>query len=171
MIKEKQTGHSISDKQHGLLPMVMVRRLTVDCVEGGEKEIRKERPVIAFCIPLSLSLFSSLPPNMEASLGGERRRFGHVEVVIRCWRPPVSFSFPTSSDLPALSLPSSPCCLRSLSVSMCTRPSHCNKTVQVCMFAASLFLLRWSKSAPCATERGFNSCASYCSLLLTLPTK
>lgn len=84
---------------------------------------------------------------------------------------PVSFSFPTSCDLPALSFPPSPCCLRSLSVSICTRPAHCNKLCKYACFAASLFLLRLSKSAPCATERGFNSCASYCSLLLMLHAK
>lgn len=125
--------------------------------EGGERDTRGET-CLAFCVPFSLSLFSSLPTNMGASLGGERHPFRHVEVVICCRRPPpVSFSFPISCDLLALSLPPSPCHLRSLS--MCTRPSRRNKTMQVCTFAASLFLLRWSKSALCATERGFNSCA------------
>lgn len=40
---------------------------------------------------------------------------------------------------PLLPPPLSPCLLRSLCFLMCTRPCRCNKTVHVCMFAASLF--------------------------------
>lgn len=87
--------------------------------------------------------------------------------------PPPPFCF--LSPLPVTSPPSPH--LRLLAVFdrvpfQCARATLAAiKPGQVCMFAASLFLLRWSKSAPCATEKGFNSRASYCSLLLMLHTK
>lgn len=156
---------------------MMTHRVTVDCVEGGGRKRNPRRDLSWFLCPfLSVSLFFPAYQREHRSEG--RRRFGHVEVVICCWRPPPtpspdSFSFPTSCDLPALSLPPSPRRLRSLSISMRARPSRHNKAtnVQECTFVASLFLLRWSKSAVCATERAFNSCTSYCSLLLMLHTK
>lgn len=125
------------------------------------------------CVPLSLSVCLFFLPCLstwEHCLEGEKQIWtcGSCHPVLMPLFPFLFyFLWPLHPLLPSIS-----CLLRSLSIIMCTRFCHCNKTVHAYMFAASFALLRWSKSAPYATEKGFNSCVvSYCSLLFMLHTK
>lgn len=131
------------NKQHGLLPMVMARRLTVDCVEGGVRKryARRDLSLLSVSLFLCLSFLPCLPTWEHRSEG--RDADSDMWKLSSVVDAPL---FRFLSLLPLISPPSP--YLRLLAVFdrflfQCAHaPLTAIKTVQVCMFAASLFLLR-----------------------------